>query len=111
MKSIKPGTQSLLKAYYGCVPKQTMKTVIYGNPPLGVAGVYVDNAKMVMFADISETLREDKSFKRIIILCYRRLLEMKTNLPIYAVAGDIEGSESLLSHIGFSHFREDVWVH
>lgn len=106
------GTKKLLTEFYGEPPKETFKSLIVmdGDRPVGVAGLEVNTNKVIAFTDISKELREHKSFKRMIVKVYRRWLEILPNIPVYAQADPkIEGSEKLLEHAGFQHYRGDIW--
>jgi len=106
------GTREILDKFYGEPQKETFKSIVVmdGDNPVGVAGLKVDDNKMIAFTDISDELRNHPSFKRIIILVYRRWLELLPDMPVYAEADPtIEGSKDLLIHAGFTHYRGDIW--
>jgi len=106
------GTKEILTKFYGEAPKETFKSLVVmdGERPLGVAGIHLNNGKAITFTDISKELREHKSFKRMIVKVYRRWMEILPNIPVYAEADpSIKGSEKLLEHAGFQHYRGDIW--
>jgi len=105
-------TNELLEEFYGEPLKKSVKSVVVvdNGKPLGVSGLKVENDYMVWFADISDELREHKSFKRVVIECYRKLMEVLPRMPVYSLADPrIEGSDKLLAHIGFEHVRGNIW--
>lgn len=106
------GTKELLTTFYGEAPKETFKSLVVmdGDKPVGVAGLHLNNGKAIVFTDISDELREHKSFKRMVIKVYRKWMSILPNMPVYAQADpEIEGSEKLLIHAGFEHYRGDIW--
>jgi hypothetical protein len=80
---------------------------------LGVAGYYPQQGKLVMFAGISDEARaEIRSHRRILIRCARQIMGMakEHRMEILAYADpEIEGSETLLSHLGFYAIGQGVW--
>lgn len=106
------GNSSLLEEFYGELPRQSTKTVVVMDKgkPIAVAGLRVDDAKTVLFSDISDELRESPKFKRIIIKGYRKILRLFPGMPVYSRADpDIKGSDRLLEHMGFYNVKGDIW--
>lgn len=107
------GNSALLTTYYGHPPKQTMRALVAveDGRPIGVAGIKIEGGKSVLFSDFSDELREHSGFKRAIIKGYRRLLQLFPDTTIYSKADpDIEGACDLLAHLGFRHYRGDLWI-
>lgn len=107
------GNKALIDMYYGHPQKNSMKTVVAidGGVPVGVAGIMIEQGKHVLFSDFSDQLREHPSFKRTIINGFNRLLNLFPDTKVFAHANPkVEGSCDLLSHLGFEHYRGDVWI-
>lgn len=111
---IVPATAALLERFYGFVPKRSQRAMVAVKDErvIGVAGVYTDDERLVMFTDLTDELRHDK---RTMVRGIREVMKLATrrDLPVYAWADpEIEGSERLLDHVGFEHIRDRVyrWV-
>lgn len=80
-----------------------------GERILGVGGVYLDGARLVMFCEITDELRQDK---RAMVKATRAMMALADRgLPVYAQAdADIPGSDRLLNHLGFESIRDGVWL-
>ena len=61
MTVIVHATAELLKRFYGESPKRTQKAVaaVKDGKVIGVAGVYVDDERQVMFADLTDEILGD----------------------------------------------------
>lgn len=107
---IVPATAELLKRFYGEAPKRTQKAVVAlaGERVVGVAGVYVDEERQVMFSDLTDELRRDK---RTVIRGIRAVMQLASaKMPVHALADpQIEGSETLLEHMGFKPLEGRVY--
>ena len=106
-----PATAELLHRFYGEAPKRSQRAVVAldGERVVGVAGVYVDDERWVMFSDLTEELRKDK---RTIIKGIRAVMKMTQgrDLPVHALADpEIEGSEVLLEHMGFRPITDRIY--
>ena len=113
MIDIKPANKSLLDEYYG-KPYPSLKGIVAvkDKKPIGVTGFYVHDGHVVVFADFTDELREEKNFKRIVVKGYKIVLNMlkTTKLPVFAEAcPKIKGSEVLLEHMGFTHFDRRIY--
>ena len=94
-------------------PNQTIRAILaidQGNV-LGIAGVYRQDANLVMFAQLSDELLTQK---RTIVRGIRLLKKMaaRVRMPVVALADpEIDGSEKLLEHMGFkpAHGRIYTW--
>lgn len=79
------------------------------NEPVGLVAMYADGHRMVMLADLSDQIRQDK---RTLVRGYRAILAMaaKHKAPVHAIADpDIPGSAALLEHMGFEHLNGDLY--
>lgn len=112
MTEIRPATAELLARFYGQAPTRTQRAVVAvdGERVIGVAGVYPDGARMVMFSELTDELKRDKRAIVRGIRAVRRLAP--AGVPVHALADpDIAGSEVLLEHMGFTpvHGRVYAW--
>ena len=106
------GSPELIKEFYGEIPKKTMRSVvaIHNGKPVAVAGVTPIPQGYALFSDMSDEFRKHKSFKRTLIKGYRMLLSSLPDVKIYSHADpEIEGSETLLKHLGFIRGGE-LWL-
>lgn len=74
----------------------------------GVAGVFTDGHRLVLFANLTDTLRADK---RAIIKAARLLKTIfkRCHAPVHSLADpDINGSRALLEHVGFKPLVGDM---
>ena len=66
-----------------------------------------------MFSDMRPEVRVQlKNHRRILILAARRVMAIacRRRIPVRALADpDVEGSEALLKHFGFSPLAQGVW--
>lgn len=111
MTAIVPATQELLERFYGYTPKRSQRAVVAvdGERVIGVAGVYMDDGRQVMFSDLTDEIRKDK---RTIVRGIREVLRLaaKRHLPVHALADpEIEGSETLLRHMGFEEIADRIY--
>lgn len=105
MSEIVPATQAMLEQASGRPVRHTTRAlaVVEGDRLLGVAGVYADRGRMVMFAN---TLAPMRAHKRAVIRVYRTLFKWarERGWMVHAQAcPTIEGSDILLEHLGFRH--------
>jgi len=114
MLSIEPATREDLKEFY---PKSipSMRAIVgkKDGKVVGVSGYYIKNETVIVFSDMSEELRQEKSFKRVMIKAYRIIISMieNTNLPVISVACEsIPGSNILLEHMGFKPLIRNVYI-
>jgi hypothetical protein len=107
---IVPATTELLKRFYGVPPVRSQRAVVAmrGDDVVGVAGVFLAEAGQVMFSDLTDEVRKSK---RTIIRGIREVQKLaKPSMPVYAEADEeIEGSEKLLEHMGFVHYRDRIY--
>ena len=93
-------------------PKQTMRAILAmdGEHVLGIAGIYRQDAALVLFGQISDELR---AHRRVIVRAIRLVMKMATRvkIPIVAMADpEIDGSDILLEHMGFKPFQGRVYI-
>ena len=112
MITILPATPALLERTRVGRPARTMRCLVAvdeTNKVLAVAGMYADGHRMVLFADLPETFRQNK---RALIKGWRALMgiAVQKNAPLHAVADpEIPGSATLLKHMGFQHLTGDLY--
>ena len=112
MSEIVPATQAMLEFAAGPVMKSMRAlAVVDGARLLGVAGIYRDRDRAVMFAN---TLEPMKDHKRILVRAYRKVMKWadEMGLPVHAQANPgIEGACVLLEHLGFRYIpHHDLWI-
>lgn len=113
MINIQTGNRELVKEYFGKIPNSMRCLVVTDDAkPLAVAGIYVENNHIIMFSNIKPEAREImKDNIRTVIKVIRRLKQMAGNRVIYSLADpDIEGSRTVLEHMGFTQHRGDTYV-
>lgn len=108
---IVPATMELLQRFYGEVPKRSQRAVvaIKDDRIIGVAGIYTDDERSVMFSQMTEECRQDK---RTVVRGIRAVMKlaMARAMPVMALADPaIEGSERLLEHMGFVHLKDRIY--
>ena len=107
------GTKELIDMYYGEPQMDTIRSIVVLDEgrPVGIAGLKLNGTSMLAFTEISDELRNHKSFKRIMVKAYRKWLEiLPDTLPIFAICNPkIEGADKLLKHAGFEYFGDDLW--
>ena len=108
---IVPATSELLQRFYGAAPTRSQRAVVAvkDEKVIGVAGIYTDDERSVMFSDLTDELRKDK---RAVIRGVREVMKLasKRQMPVYAWADpEIEGSDRLLVHMGFEHYRDGLY--
>lgn len=112
MITILPATPELMARSPVGKPPWTVQAVVgvaEDGDVVGVAGVYPAQFRLVMFADMLPAMRADK---RALVRGIRMLMGMvkPKRIPIQAVADPaIEGSATLLKHLGFEHRTGDVY--
>jgi hypothetical protein len=108
--TIVPATRELLERFYGEAPARTQKAVVAidGERVVGVAGLYVDDERQVMFADLTDEVRHDK---RTVIKGIREVMKLASHrMPVHSLADpEIEGSDTLLLHMGFTPLEGRVY--
>lgn len=113
MSELVHATQAMIEQASGQPMRRSTRAVavIEGERLLGVAGIYRDGERFVMFAN---TLEPMKDHKRIVVRAYRTLFTWcrARGLPVVAAACPaIAGSEILLEHLGFRHVPpHDLYV-
>lgn len=106
-------TDALLKEFYGELPGIPVDAVVVTNDdkPLAVSGIKYEDGFYVFFADITDELREHRLFKRVVVVCYRRIMKDLPDEHVFSRADPArEGSVALLEHLGFRHIDGDTWV-
>lgn len=108
---IKPATEDSIEEYYGRKAPQTIRgfVAVKDDKVVGIAGYYLFDHKIVMFADLNKELKIEK---RVLVKGIQMVMDLieNTKLPIYAMCDrSIEGAEMLLSHTGFVNVYGDVW--
>jgi len=110
-RELVPATPALVKKYYGSLSEKSVRAiaVVDGDKVLGIGGVYLDDARQVVFAEITDELR---SRPRLLLLAWRKLRAIieKRKLPTHSLADEkVEASGRFLSHLGFSHIERGVY--
>ena len=107
---IKPATKEVIDRYYDGKLTRTVRAFIavQDEKILGIAGVYVDQSRLVMFSDLSDELKQNK---RVIIRGMRMFKEIarKKNLPIHAKAAQLPTAKGFLKHMGFIDIGQGLY--
>ena len=96
----------------GAPPRRTARAIVIETEEgvIGIGGVYADNTRYVMFSNLSETL---KANKRALIKAIRGIRDLVADLPYMPIIAEadpeIEGSETLLKHLGFTPVFGRIW--
>lgn len=106
-----PATMELLQRFYGEKPARSQRAVVAmkGDRIVGVAGIYTDAERSVMFSEMTDECRKDK---RAVVMGIRAVMALAKAraMPVHALADPgIEGSERLLEHMGFEHLRDGIY--
>ena len=114
MNNIKlvPVTPEILKRFYGEAPQQTVRAIagVRGEEVLGIAGYFVDRARVVVFSDIPE---ENRKYRVSIMKGAGILLKMvsKTGMPVHAIPdANIKDADRFLKHLGFKELYKGVFA-
>ena len=107
-----PATSELLLRYYGKQPPKTSYSfvAVKDNRVIGVSGVYITKSRLIVFASISDELKDDK---RTIVKGIAKVMKLakEKHLPIYAICDEsIEKAVNFIKHVGFVHEYEGVYV-
>lgn len=109
---IRPATLADLTAIDGTPPPHTARAMaaVEDGQTIGVWGIYPFNTRYVLFSSFSARFRQRRrNFVRAVASA-RALIASRPPLPVIAVADPaIEGSQTLLRHMGFSHLHGSIW--
>lgn len=104
-------TPELLTRFYGHPPKRTMRAVaaVRGERVIGIAGIYPDGHRQVMFSELTDEIRADR---RAIVRGIRAVTELARarGTAVHARAAEVDGAERMLEHIGFVKVHPEVFV-
>jgi len=106
-------TPELLEKFYGQRPSHTVRAVVAvkDDDVIGVAGICIQNGRAIVFSEKKEGTTYDK---RTIVQGIRRVMGIaaQKKIPVYAVADPkIDGSDTLLRHMGFMPTHENSEVY
>jgi hypothetical protein len=111
MIEIRPATHEMLQRVSGDVPKRTARAIaaVRGDEVLGVGGVYREGTNLVLFSYMTDELRKNK---RALIRALRAVTRLMRGTVYSWADPEIKGSDALLKHMGFEHYRDGVyqWV-
>lgn len=105
-------TEQLFEEYGMAKPGKTVRAIIGvkdSEKVIGTVGVYADQHRAVLYADLTDELRKDK---RAIVRGIRMMKTLLTRyrMPVHSLADpDIPGSRQLLEHIGFQNLTGDLY--
>ncbi len=108
MINIEPATKEILECFYGKQKRSVFAiSAIENGKVVGVAGLYIDTSRFVMFSDLGN---EVICNKRLIIKGMRKLKEFakKKRLPIHAI-GILPTADSFLKHMGFVEITKGLY--
>ena len=109
MTEIVPATPEMFVRFYGEPQKRTARAmaVVCGEEIIGIAGVASEAGTMVLFSELTDDLRRDK---RSLVKLIRAVTPMMEGRTVYSIADpEIEGSDILLEHMGFTKCRDEVY--
>jgi len=110
MIEIRPATQALMASFYKGIPPKSQRGIVAmkDGEIIGVAGMYFDHNRYVLYSELTPELKQDK---RTIVRGIRILLEMVRDkrLPVLAKAEAVEGADRLLRHMKFRHLTADIY--
>lgn len=106
-----PATMELLQRFYGEKPTRSQRAIVALKDEriVGVAGIYTDQERTVMFSQMTDECRKDK---RTLVKGIRAVMSIAKAraMPVHALADPgIEGSEKLLEHMGFEHLKDGIY--
>lgn len=98
-------------ANYGAPQDRTVRAVAFkrGAEVLGIAGLYLDGGRMVLFSDMRDEVR---AAPRALVKAYRTLLGIagRTGLAVHAIPDPgIEAAPRFLEHMGFRYLDQGVY--
>lgn len=110
MSEIVPATLEHFVALYGHPPQFSFQgfTVLGGDKPVGIGGLYYSNGAHVVFSRITEPIR-----KRDIVRVSHKVMALARDkrVPVYAHRDqDVATSPSLLAHFGFEQMTSEVYL-
>lgn len=81
---------------------------------IAVVGIYPDRGRYVLFSNIRPDVQKNlPKYKRAVILAYREIMKLiqSKSLPVHSGADPkIDGSDRLLTHMGFQYIDQGVYV-
>lgn len=110
-----PATAALVAAVHGGPLPRSARAVctVADGVPLSVSGVFLDEARQVMFLDVTEPGREIlKADLRACVRAIRATVALAwPGLVIHAGCDDrFDGAERMLRHVGFEPLALGVWA-
>ena len=115
MTRVVPASEEMVRRLYGETPRKSWRAVavVDGDDVLGIGGLYLDGPRWVLFSNMRKDVRQSlvKYRRELLRTCWALLaIAGRNNLPVHAIADpEIEGSDRLLAHLGFSHVDQGVW--
>lgn len=103
MLNVIPATAEMLERFLGQKPPNSARVIAFelGGAVLGVAGLYLDECRYVLFGNFGDEVR---AAPRAIVKAYRALIaQVRGNgLPIHAAAEEtVPAARRFLEHMGF----------
>lgn len=99
MTEIRPATAEDFVRLRASTPKTARAYVaVRGEEVIGVGGVYRDGVSLVVFSELTDTLRKDR---RTMVRLKRAVIPMIQPRTLAFADPDIDGSDALLEHMGF----------
>lgn len=104
-------TEQDVAANYGAPQERTVRAVAFkrGAEVVGIAGLYLDHGRMVLFSDMKAEVRKAP---RALVKAYRTLLGIagRTGLAVHAIPDpEIEAAPRFLEHMGFAYLDRGVY--
>lgn len=106
---IVPATPEIMRKVFPTFRSVRAIAAVRGDEVLGVAGIYPDAARLVLWGYLTDELRRDK---RTLLKAVKVLKTILPKQHIESLADpSIPGSDVLLRHVGFTHRGKGIWVH
>ena len=108
MITIIPATSEMVKARCKGVKSVRAIAAIEDEKVLGVAGVYLDGDKQIVFASLCQELKDRP---KAILMAWKELKKtFRPNLPVFAFCDfTLPRTENFLLHFGFLPYKDNIW--
>ncbi|MCH9835655.1 hypothetical protein K0U83_08315 [bacterium] len=112
MITVRPATYEDIVRLDGQPPARTCRAMVAEEDGrvTGIWGFYTHNTRYVLFSSFSPEFRRHKRNFVIAVKSAREMIASQPPMPVIAVADpDIEGSDVLLTHMGFTQLDGSLY--